>query len=101
MYKKKQRITNLCGPLLSTKSQSLTMLIFQYYYVVFFLTTLDLFLIIAKRRVICRTSKEAIEKGNVIELQRIIQQGENINDVDEKFKFTPLHWASHFGALEV
>ena len=55
----------------------------------------------AKRRVICRTSKEAIEKGNVIELQRIIQQGENINDVDEKFKFTPLHWASHFGALEV
>lgn len=31
----------------------------------------------------------------------MVQRGAGINDVDPKFKFTPLHWAAHHGSLEV
>ena len=34
-------------------------------------------------------------------MQSMVQQGAGMNDADPKFKFTPLHWAAHQGALEV
>lgn len=44
---------------------------------------------------------EAVKNDDVVEMQSMIQQGAGLNDVDQKFKFTPLHWAAHQGALEV
>ena len=44
---------------------------------------------------------EAVRYGDVLELQAMVQRGAGINDVDSKFKFTPLHWAAHHGSLEV
>ena len=44
---------------------------------------------------------EAVRYGDVLELQSMVQRGAGINDVDSKFKFTPLHWAAHHGSLEV
>ena len=44
---------------------------------------------------------EAVRYGDVLELQAMVQRGAGINDVDSKFKFTPLHWAAHHGTLEV
>lgn len=43
---------------------------------------------------------EAVRYGDVLELQSMVQRGAGINDADSKFKFTPLHWASHHGSLE-
>lgn len=31
----------------------------------------------------------------------MVQSGAGINDLDPKFKFTPLHWACNYGSLEV
>ena len=44
---------------------------------------------------------EAVRFGDVTELQAMVQSGAGINDVDLKFKFTPLHWACNYGSLEV
>ena len=44
---------------------------------------------------------EAVRFGDVTELQAMVQSGAGINDVDPKFKFTPLHWACNYGSLEV
>jgi ankyrin repeat protein len=44
---------------------------------------------------------EAVRFGDVTELQAMVQNGAGINDVDPKFKFTPLHWACNYGSLEV
>ena len=44
---------------------------------------------------------EAVKHGAVVEMQNMFQQGASLNEVDQKFKFTPLHWAAHHGALEV
>lgn len=44
---------------------------------------------------------EAVKSDDVVEMQSMIQQGAGLNDADSKFKFTPLHWAAHQGALEV
>ena len=44
---------------------------------------------------------EAVRFGDVLELQAMVQRGAGINEVDAKFKFTPLHWAAHHGTLEV
>ncbi|XP_066935935.1 ankyrin repeat domain-containing protein 42-like isoform X1 [Clytia hemisphaerica] len=53
------------------------------------------------KRAICKSTKDAIQQSYVIELQRLIHQGaEDIDVCDQKFKFTPLHWAAHFGSLE-
>lgn len=49
----------------------------------------------------CSSAKEAVQYRNVLELQRIVQQGENINVVDSKYSFSLLHWAAHYGSLEV
>jgi len=43
---------------------------------------------------------EAVKNDDVVEMQSMVQQGAGLNDVDPKFKFTPLHWASHQGSLE-
>ncbi|XP_048588928.1 ankyrin repeat domain-containing protein 42 [Nematostella vectensis] len=43
---------------------------------------------------------EAVRYGDVLELQAMVQRGAGINDLDSKFKFTPLHWAAHHGTLE-
>ncbi|CAB4028011.1 ankyrin repeat domain-containing 42-like, partial [Paramuricea clavata] len=43
---------------------------------------------------------EAVRFGDVTELQAMVQSGAGINDVDLKFKFTPLHWACNYGSLE-
>eukprot|EP00794_Sanderia_malayensis_P011110 gene11110-12280_t len=43
---------------------------------------------------------EAVKAGDVIEMQSMFQQGAGLNDIDDKFKFTPLHWAAHHGSLE-
>lgn len=43
---------------------------------------------------------EAVHCGNVMELQAMVQSGAGINEIDSKFKFTPLHWASNYGSLE-
>ena len=44
---------------------------------------------------------EAVKNDDVVEMQSMVQQGAGLNDVDPKFKFTPLHWAAHQGSLEV
>lgn len=44
---------------------------------------------------------EAVRYGNITELQAMIKGGAGINDVDGKYKFTPLHWACNYGSLEV
>lgn len=44
---------------------------------------------------------EAVRFGDVTELQAMVQSGAGINDLDPKFKFTPLHWACNYGSLEV
>ena len=44
---------------------------------------------------------EAVRFGDVTELQAMVQSGAGINDLDSKFKFTPLHWACNYGSLEV
>ena len=44
---------------------------------------------------------EAVKDDDVVEMQSMVQQGAGLNDVDSKFKFTPLHWAAHQGSLEV
>ena len=44
---------------------------------------------------------EAVQHGDVVQLQAMVQQGAGLNDVDSKFKFTSLHWATQTGALEV
>lgn len=35
-----------------------------------------------------------------MELERMVKEGASLNEVDEKEKFTPLHWAAYLGALE-
>lgn len=44
---------------------------------------------------------EAVRCGDVTEVQAMVQSGAGINDLDPKFKFTPLHWACNYGSLEV
>lgn len=44
---------------------------------------------------------EAVRFGDVLELQAMVQRGAGINTLDNKFKFTPLHWAALHGTLEV
>ena len=44
---------------------------------------------------------EAVRFGDVTELQAMVQSGAGINDLDPKFKFTPLHWGCNYGSLEV
>ncbi|KAG9332993.1 hypothetical protein JZ751_013948 [Albula glossodonta] len=46
------------------------------------------------------TVHDAVRKGDVTELSAIVKNGANINEADKKYKFTPLHWASHAGSLE-
>ncbi|KAI1903812.1 hypothetical protein AGOR_G00031060 [Albula goreensis] len=46
------------------------------------------------------TVHDAVRKGDVTELSAIVKNGTNINETDKKYKFTPLHWASHAGSLE-
>ncbi|XP_035289794.1 ankyrin repeat domain-containing protein 42-like [Anguilla anguilla] len=47
-----------------------------------------------------RTIHDAVRAGDVKELALLVKNGADINDVDKKHKFTPLHWASHAGSLE-
>lgn len=44
---------------------------------------------------------EAVRFGDVLEMQAMVQRGAGLNELDAKFKFTPLHWAAHHGTLEV
>ena len=44
---------------------------------------------------------EAVKNGDVLELENMVKRGASINEVDNKDKFTPLHWAAHRGAIEV
>lgn len=44
---------------------------------------------------------EAVQNGDVLELENMVKRGASINEVDRKDKFTALHWACHCGALEV
>lgn len=44
---------------------------------------------------------EAVRYGDVLELQAMVQRGAGINALDNKFKFTPLHWSALHGTLEV
>ena len=48
-----------------------------------------------------RTIHDAVRLGDVKTLAIMVKNGVDINDVDKKHKFTPLHWASHAGSLEV
>ncbi|KAJ8343015.1 hypothetical protein SKAU_G00329430 [Synaphobranchus kaupii] len=43
---------------------------------------------------------DAVRAGDVKELAAMVKNGADMNDVDKKHKFTPLHWASHAGSLE-
>eukprot|EP00057_Strongylocentrotus_purpuratus_P030575 XP_782071.2 PREDICTED: ankyrin repeat domain-containing protein 42 [Strongylocentrotus purpuratus] len=43
---------------------------------------------------------EAVQNGDVLELENMVKRGASINEVDRKDKFTALHWACHCGALE-
>ncbi|KAJ8405887.1 hypothetical protein AAFF_G00313240 [Aldrovandia affinis] len=46
------------------------------------------------------TVHDAVRAGNVKELAVMVKNGADINEVDKKHTFTPLHWASHAGSLE-
>ncbi|KAG7483911.1 hypothetical protein MATL_G00043320 [Megalops atlanticus] len=46
------------------------------------------------------TVHDAVRTGDVKELAALVKNGADINEVDKKYKFTPLHWASHAGSLE-
>lgn len=52
----------------------------------------------AKRYV---TIHDAVKDGNVVELESMVKMGASINEVEDRDKFTPLHTACNFGALEV
>ncbi|XP_065056506.1 ankyrin repeat domain-containing protein 42-like isoform X1 [Rhopilema esculentum] len=43
---------------------------------------------------------EAVKHGDTVQMQEMFQDGASLNECDPKFKFTPLHWASHHGSLE-
>jgi len=43
---------------------------------------------------------ELVCNGNTEEIAALVARGADINEIDGKFKFTPLHWAAHHGALE-
>ena len=47
------------------------------------------------------STHEAVRNGDVEELEFMVKNGASLNEIDEKDKFTPLHWACHVGALEV
>ena len=40
---------------------------------------------------------EAVKAGDTVELERMVKEGASVNEVDEKEKFTPLHWAAYIG----
>ena len=61
----------------------------------------NLCVIIFTEKVRLANIHEAVRYGDVLKLQSMVQRGAGINDVDSKFKFTPLHWAAHHGSLEV
>lgn len=66
-----------------------------------FQTTNFLILNVIAEKVRLANIHEAVRYGDVLELQSMVQRGAGINDLDAKFKFTPLHWAAHHGSLEV
>ncbi|XP_076969544.1 ankyrin repeat domain-containing protein 42 isoform X2 [Tamandua tetradactyla] len=43
---------------------------------------------------------DAIQAGDIKQLSKIVESGASINEVDILHKFTPLHWAAHYGSLE-
>ena len=44
--------------------------------------------------------QDAIKNADIKEVQRLVQQGCPINSIDPKYKFAPIHWAVHYGAIE-
>ena len=44
---------------------------------------------------------EAVRVGDVEELERMVRDNASVNEVDQREKFTSLHWAAYVGALEV
>ena len=45
---------------------------------------------------------EAVQNGDVGELEGMVRDGASVNEIDStKDRFTPMHWACHRGALEV
>ena len=60
-----------------------------------------LILFVLVDKVFCKSIKEAVQNGDIHELQRLVRQGKKINENDSKFSFSPLHWAAHYGSLEV
>ncbi|XP_074657659.1 ankyrin repeat domain-containing protein 42-like [Tubulanus polymorphus] len=43
---------------------------------------------------------DAVRHGDVEEMEVMVKQGASINEVEDKTRFTPLHWACQVGALE-
>ena len=43
----------------------------------------------------------AVKKGNVNTVKKLLNNGANVGQEDNEFGLTPLHWASHFGRANV
>lgn len=48
-----------------------------------------------------QTIHDAVKSGDAEEMKKMVKSGASINEIDKVHKFTPLHWASYIGALEV
>lgn len=46
------------------------------------------------------TIHTAVKRGDFVALKGMISSGASVNEVD-KHSFTPLHWATNVGAIEV
>uniref|UniRef100_A0A8C6QBG0 Ankyrin repeat domain 42 n=1 Tax=Nannospalax galili TaxID=1026970 RepID=A0A8C6QBG0_NANGA len=43
---------------------------------------------------------DAVRAGDVKQLSDLVERGASVNEMDVLHKFTPLHWAAHYGSLE-
>ena len=56
----------------------------------------------ARRQYRFSSIHEAVQNGDVQELEGMVRDGASVNEIDcTKDRFTPMHWACHRGALEV
>ena len=45
---------------------------------------------------------DTVKVGSVKDLERMVKDGASVNEIDStKNRFTPMHWASYKGSLEV
>ncbi|XP_062342291.1 LOW QUALITY PROTEIN: ankyrin repeat domain-containing protein 42-like [Osmerus eperlanus] len=58
--------------------------------------------IMSEQETVCLSIHDAVRAGDVTALMSLARSGSavNVNDVDQEYSFTPLHWAAQDGRLE-